>query len=319
MAIGVLQEVSAEDADFVTTGTTIAVTLTVTAGSVLHVYGTHDSAGTVGTIACSDTVNGSYGAAINDRNDATNGQRIAQFSKLNAASGSTTVTITLGTTHVAKGVWVVEINNARLTGALDGSNDVNQVAPGTGANAVTVSATNAVQPALVLAISQSYDGTPAPPAAGTGYTSTKTAFAWSGAAVTTRTEYKTVTNTGSQAATFTSSSGTATFTSMIAIYDDVSTSGPTINTHPAPQFAIAGQTATFTVSATATAGTLHYQWRKDGANVGTDSSSYTTPNTDTTYNGAQYDVVVTDDNGSTTSHTALLTVALVISLNWFSA
>jgi hypothetical protein len=83
--------------------------------------------------------------------------------------------------------------------------------------------------------------------------------------------------------------------------------GPTITTQPLSQTVTAGQTATFTVAATGS-GTLTYQWKKNGTNVGSSSSSYTTPATVVGDNGSLYTVVVTDSNGSTTSSAATLTV-----------
>ena len=86
------------------------------------------------------------------------------------------------------------------------------------------------------------------------------------------------------------------------------TAPPTITTEPANQTVTAGQTATFAVAATG-AGTLSYQWEKNGANVvGATASSYTTPATATTDSGSTFRVVVTDSAGSVMSNTATLTV-----------
>jgi hypothetical protein len=83
---------------------------------------------------------------------------------------------------------------------------------------------------------------------------------------------------------------------------------PTVTSQPVSQTVIAGQTATFSVSATGTA-TLTYQWKKNGtAIVGATSSSYTTPATATTDNGAQFTVTVTNSAGNVTSNAAILTV-----------
>jgi len=83
---------------------------------------------------------------------------------------------------------------------------------------------------------------------------------------------------------------------------------PSITTQPASQTVTAGQTATFTVAAGGTA-PLSYQWQKNGANIaGAASSSYTTPITTTTDNGAQFTVVVSNSAGSVTSNAATLTV-----------
>src|SRR5204862_3142652 len=83
---------------------------------------------------------------------------------------------------------------------------------------------------------------------------------------------------------------------------------PTITTQPANQTVTAGQTATFAVAATDTA-PLSYQWKKNGTAIsGATSSSYTTPATTSSDNGAQFTVVVSNTVGSVTSSTATLTV-----------
>src|SRR5207302_6522465 len=70
----------------------------------------------------------------------------------------------------------------------------------------------------------------------------------------------------------------------------------------------AGQTATFSVTATGTA-PLSYQWQKNGAAIsGATSSTYTTPATTASDNGAQFTVVVSNSAGSATSNAAILTV-----------
>ena len=84
---------------------------------------------------------------------------------------------------------------------------------------------------------------------------------------------------------------------------------PTITQQPSSQAVQEGQTATFSVSATGT-GTLSYQWRKNGTNIsGATSSSYTTPATTSSDNGATFSVVVSNDFGSVTSSNATLTVS----------
>lgn len=86
--------------------------------------------------------------------------------------------------------------------------------------------------------------------------------------------------------------------------------GPTINTQPTAQTGNVGGTATFTIAATTSGGTLHYQWKDDGTNVGTDSNSYTTAALIAGDNGAQITCVVSDDNGNVTSDAASLWVAV---------
>ena len=83
---------------------------------------------------------------------------------------------------------------------------------------------------------------------------------------------------------------------------------PSITTQPASQTINAGQTATFSVTATGTA-PLSYQWQKNSAAIsGATSSSYTTPAEAASDNGAQFSVVVSNSAGTATSNAAILTV-----------
>jgi hypothetical protein len=83
---------------------------------------------------------------------------------------------------------------------------------------------------------------------------------------------------------------------------------PYINTQPANLTVTAGQTATFSVTASGTA-PLSYQWQKNGADItGAISASYTTPATTTADSGEQFRVVISNAAGSATSNTATLTV-----------
>jgi Abnormal spindle-like microcephaly-assoc'd, ASPM-SPD-2-Hydin/Immunoglobulin domain len=83
---------------------------------------------------------------------------------------------------------------------------------------------------------------------------------------------------------------------------------PSITAQPASQTVIAGQTATFTVSATGTA-PLTYQWSLGGSPIsGATSSSYTTPATTTANSGSQFTVTVSNSAGKATSNAAALTV-----------
>ena len=83
---------------------------------------------------------------------------------------------------------------------------------------------------------------------------------------------------------------------------------PSIVTQPSGQTIVAGQTATFSVTASGTA-PLSYQWSKNGAAIsGAMSSTYTTPAETTSDNGAQFSVTVSDLAGRLTSTAATLTV-----------
>ena len=101
--------------------------------------------------------------------------------------------------------------------------------------------------------------------------------------------------------TITSSSATLTV--------NAAATAPTITTQPVNQAVTAGQTATFSVTASGTA-PLSYQWKKNGTAIsGAISSSYTTPATTSSDDGAQFIVVVSNSSGSATSNAATLTVS----------
>jgi hypothetical protein len=90
--------------------------------------------------------------------------------------------------------------------------------------------------------------------------------------------------------------------------DNAAPVAPTITTQPASQTVTAGQVATFSVTATGTA-PLSYQWSKNGAVMsGATSSSYSTPATTSSDNGALFTVLVSNTAGSVTSNAATLTV-----------
>jgi hypothetical protein len=82
---------------------------------------------------------------------------------------------------------------------------------------------------------------------------------------------------------------------------------PTITTQPQSQTVVAGQTATFTVISSGTT-PFTYQWKKNGTNIGTNSSSYTTPTLIAGDTGSVYSVVITNSVGNATSSNATLTV-----------
>lgn len=89
--------------------------------------------------------------------------------------------------------------------------------------------------------------------------------------------------------------------------DTSSDSAPTITTQPSSVSVIEGSAASFTVVATGS-GTLNYQWRKAGTAIdGATSATYTISSTSTSDAGS-YDVVITNDAGSTTSDAATLSV-----------
>jgi pectate lyase len=83
---------------------------------------------------------------------------------------------------------------------------------------------------------------------------------------------------------------------------------PTIVAQPTGQTVIVEQAATFSVVAVGTR-PVRYQWSKNGVPIsGATSSSYTTPATSSSDDGAQFAVVASNRAGSVTSNPATLTV-----------
>ncbi len=83
---------------------------------------------------------------------------------------------------------------------------------------------------------------------------------------------------------------------------------PTITQQPANQTTTAGLTATFTVNATSPTA-ISYQWQRNGVDIpGATNSSYTTPATLLSDNGALFRCAVSNNGGSVFSNTATLTV-----------
>ncbi len=104
--------------------------------------------------------------------------------------------------------------------------------------------------------------------------------------------------------------GTVTST-MASLTVNAVAVAPTITVQPVNQTLTAGQTATFTVTATGTA-PLTYQWLKNGTAIGgATSASYTTPVTTLADSGEQFTVTVSNSVGNTLSGTATLTVNAV--------
>jgi glucose/arabinose dehydrogenase len=82
---------------------------------------------------------------------------------------------------------------------------------------------------------------------------------------------------------------------------------PSISSQPTSMTVAAGQTASFTVTASGTA-PLTYQWQRNGANIAGATSPTYTLTTAAADNGAMFRAVVSNAAGSATSNSATLTV-----------
>lgn len=194
------------------------ITLTVSAGSTLHVWFSYSSASSAG-ITCSDNNGGSYGSLL-DAQDNRGGNSLGQFRSVNHASGSTTITIGNhpgGSAYIA----VVEITGV-ATSPADGTSSNFQAGLGGGTNnATSGNITPSNQPGIIIGLSVGsdfgFDGTDAN--LGTGFTNVGTCwqvFANDAA----RVAYKAVTSTSAQAATFNWQSFGNDAITFGAIYDE---------------------------------------------------------------------------------------------------
>ena len=142
------------------------------------------------------------------------------------------------------------------------------------------------------------------------YQWTKGGTAISGATSASYTTPATVAGDNGSSFTVTATNAVGSVTSSAATLTVTSPPvAPTITTQPLNASVVAGQVATFTVSASGTPAPT-YQWRKTGTNIsGATTAGYTTPATVLGDNGATFDVVVTNSAGAVTSSAATLTVS----------
>jgi len=171
--------------------TTVQTTLTVSAGSTILAAVT--TAGSSGTITCSDNVNGAY-TVIDTLTDATFTSTTTFFRFTNSASGSLTITGSFPSNNFPI-ISAVEITGAVTTG-IDGHNAAQQTA-GSGSTLSPGSFSNGTQPALVVGYNINDTGNCATTGAA-GYTVVTTG------AATGSWQWQRVTSTGAQAPTWTS-------------------------------------------------------------------------------------------------------------------
>ncbi|MEM9565487.1 MAG: hypothetical protein AAGA93_22885, partial [Actinomycetota bacterium] len=99
---------------------------------------------------------------------------------------------------------------------------------------------------------------------------------------------------------------------MVVIHRDAPSGAPVITTQPTDVLLKSGQAATLSVTASGEP-TLNYQWERDGNTIiGATGPTYVTPALLPGDDGATYRVVVTNNQGSTVSSEATVTVASVV-------
>lgn len=291
-----------------TSGTTAVVTKTFTAGSTAELFIMCGSGATITTPASTPSETWVLVKALND--PVTDAMRSEVWKADNVTGGSTTITETFSGSVINRLIAVKEISGTTgYDSAAAANNGQDQNAPGTGTDAVTSNATPSLtsQPALFSGWVTDKAFNRAAPVAGTGYTDDGVGGSGLSGLNTVRSESKRVTATTGQAATFTESADSRYFVFVAGYLEPLA---PAITAQPTNQTAFEGNTATFNITATTSGGVLHYQWKFNGSNVGTDTNSYARSNCVFADNGGIVTCVVTDDNGSTTSSNAYLTVLI---------
>ena len=222
MAISILQTATAT---FASGSSTVGVTITVTAGSVLHVYGTWsfqnaspDIGNTQGGVA--DNKNGTYCPICR----VDNGTLVAKHWYVeNAAAGSTTITLTCNDIASNLAIYVEEIGGLPTTGTLVGRSYNSQASPGTGTDAVTSGTATLVAGSQIICAASINAAIGTAPTAGTGFTTDGTNPTWLAAHA--RQESLVTSAGGNTAATFTAVTGTNAHLTLMAVFGTAVNSG----------------------------------------------------------------------------------------------
>jgi len=200
--------------------TIVSGSITVSSGSLLVAVATNASGFTISSF--SDSVNGTTGWNI--AKQVTNAPlTLGMGYRENMASGTLTVTATFSSSSNLRGIKLLEITGAKTSSSIDGTPAGQfQLNVGTGTDAITSgNLTSSNQPAMVVGASMNY-GNNKNPAAGTAFTSTR--VDWNTDVGGCRLEYKRVTATGTQAATYTGPS-TDSWITLVATFDEAAGGG----------------------------------------------------------------------------------------------
>lgn len=201
-------------------------------------------------------------------------------------------------------VWLLSLNTLLfLSGCGGGSGDKNN----TPAILTSISITP-TSPGIVQGATQQFTATGTYSDNSTNDVTLEAGWASSNTSSATVSDAGLATGTGVGISTIEASLGGKTNSTQIIV--TAAAVAPVITSQPASQSVLEGQTAAFNVTASGTA-PLTYQWKKNGVNIGTNASSYTTPVATLVDNGAKFSVVVSNTNGSVTSNEANLTVTAV--------
>jgi len=198
--------------------TTQTVSITPSSGSTLACGCI--GVGTATTVTFTDSASGTWNTIKNVFNSPL---VLGSGYRENVGSGALTVTATYNASDHHLGCKCTELTGGKTSSIIDGTPAGQfQLNVGTGTDAITSgNVTSSNQPALVWGICANY-GNNKNPAAGTGFTSTRVDWATDLGGV--RVEYKRVTATGTQAATYTGPS-TDSWITHTAAFDEAAVGG----------------------------------------------------------------------------------------------
>lgn len=211
-------------------GVDINTTTTVPIASVVYANGETEFLGA--TYGCTGRITESIADGTNTYTyigtefDATNGQCIAAFVVKNAVAGTYTVTLTLASATVFKGLGIRRYTGLSNTGTPQFiGNAQNNVA--TTNDAITsTTITPSGQPAILWSFTQETTGNgAATAAAGNTFTTRGTFASWNTSISNTMTEDLRLTTTTAVAATFTAANSSNTFTTIAVVYPEPGAGG----------------------------------------------------------------------------------------------
>ena len=292
---------------------TTAATVASDNGASFNVTVT-DIAGNVTSNAATLTVNAPPSITAQPANQTVNAGQTATFTVTAAGTGTLTYQWKKGGTAIG-GATAASYTTPATASSDSGAqftvtvtNSFGNVTSNAATLTVNIPPTISAQPASqTVAVGQT--ATFSVTATGTGtltYQWKKNGTAISGATSASYTTPATVSSDNGATFTVTIASSTGNVTSSAATLT-VNTP-PSITAQPANTTVIAGQTATFSVTAAGTA-PLTYQWKMNGTAIsGATSSSYTTAATTTGNSSEQFSVTVTNSSGNITSNPVTLTV-----------
>ena len=276
------------------TASTRALTLTLTSGQAVAFGVIWESTATFSSVASS--LGNTY--TLRGTEQTLGASKMRVYTADNVSGGSETITVTFSASNYSV---ILGMNvNGVSTAAYDGLGG-----PTTDTSSPWTSAT--VSPSIPDAILVSFvtndSANVGTWTAGNGFTKGAEdgdgSTSWSVSQA-----YKVVATTAADNGSWTCTQGTNAIVWTLA-FKGIS-AGPTITVQPTQQSAVSGSTATFSVTATSSGGSLSYLWYKNGVTTGTTTASYTTPTLANADNGNTYYCAVTDSNGTTNTATVYL-------------